>query len=166
MLYRKCDVSKWDDVLSLFEETWKKFGIIHAVLSNAGVNTDEDFLIDTYDDKTGILQPPSIKSIDINLIGHIYVAKCAFHYRKKWPDVKSQLVMTASAGAFFPAAPIYMYCAAKSGILGLMRGLKSEAPKRNMTVNVVAPWLTGMSTFRNGESADISSHADAYPDDD
>jgi NAD(P)-dependent dehydrogenase (short-subunit alcohol dehydrogenase family) len=36
-----------------------------------------------------------------------------------------------------------MYYAAKSGILGLMRGLRSEVVKRNVTVNVVAPWLTG-----------------------
>lgn len=47
----------------------------------------------------------------------------------------------------FPAPPIYMYCAAKSGVVGLMRGLRSEVVKKNVTVNTVAPWMTGNSTL-------------------
>jgi NAD(P)-dependent dehydrogenase (short-subunit alcohol dehydrogenase family) len=141
--FQKCDVSRWDDVLSLFQEASAKFGIIHAVLSNAGINTHENLLNDEYDKHTGRLLPPDLKSIEVNLLGQLYAAKCALHFFKKWPDVQCQLVMTASAGAFFPAPPIYMYCAAKSGVLGLMRGLRSEVVKANATVNVIAPWLTG-----------------------
>ena len=36
-----------------------------------------------------------------------------------------------------------MYCAAKAGVLGLMRAMYPEAVKSNVTVNVIAPWLTG-----------------------
>lgn len=143
--FKKCDVSKWDDVGSLFFTTWKKFGTIHAVISNAGVNTHEGFLEDEYDKETGILLPPKLKSIEINLIGQLYVAKCALHFNTHWPDVQTQLVLTASAGAFFPAPPIHMYCAAKSGVLGFMRALRYDVPKKKSTINVVAPWLT--STF-------------------
>lgn len=142
ILFRKCDVSNWNDVLSLFHETWKRFGVIHAVLSNAGVNTNEGFLEDRFDEKTGNLLPPDTKSIDINLLGQIYVTKCALHYFKKWPETQSQIVLTASAASFFPAPPIHMYCAAKSGVLGLMRAVRYDAVKTNATINVVAPWLT------------------------
>jgi NAD(P)-dependent dehydrogenase (short-subunit alcohol dehydrogenase family) len=146
-MFKKCDVSNWDDVLDLFQETHDKFGIIHSVLSNAGINTHEHLLLDEFDAETGKLLPPSLKSIDVNLIGQLYIAWCALYYFRKWPDTPGQLVMTSSAGAFFPAPPIYMYCAAKSGVLGLMRSLQAETGKHKVTVNVVASWLTGKASF-------------------
>ncbi|KAH6976476.1 hypothetical protein BKA56DRAFT_524003, partial [Ilyonectria sp. MPI-CAGE-AT-0026] len=141
-LFKKCDVSRWDDVLQLFQDTESRFGVIHSVLSNAGINTHEDLLTETFDPETGKLLPPTLTSIDVNLVGQIYVTRCALHFFGKWPDTPCQLVMTSSAGAFFPAPPIYLYCAAKAGVLGLMRGLRSKADEKNFTVNVVAPWLT------------------------
>ncbi|VUC37778.1 unnamed protein product [Clonostachys rosea] len=142
VLFRHCDVSNWDNVLGLFEAAHSKFGVIHSVISNAGINTNEDLLADTTDPETGRLKPPSLKSIDVNLVGQLYVTRAALHYFSKWPQTRCQLVMTASAGSFFPAPPIYMYCAAKAGVVGLMRALRSEVVNRNVTVNVVAPWLT------------------------
>lgn len=122
--------------------------MIHSVLSNAGINTHEDLLTETFDPETGKLLPPSLTSIDVNLVGQIYVTRCALHFFDKWPDTPCQLVMTSSAGAFFPAPPIYLYCAAKAGVLGLMRGLRSKADQKNFTVNVVAPWLTGKCSLK------------------
>ena len=114
------------------------------MLSNAGAIGSDKLLDDEYDESTGILLPPDLKSIEVNLVGHLYVTKCAMHYFKKWPEVRCQIVYTSSAGAFFPAPPIYLYCTAKSGVLGLMRSLRDDVKKKNATVNVVAPWLTGM----------------------
>ena len=141
--FRKCDVSSWNDVGNLFFQTWTKWGAIHSVISNAGVNTHEGFLDDEYDEKTGILLPPHLKSIEINLLGQLYIVKCAMHFIKHWPETKTQIVMTASAGSFFPAPPIHLYCAAKAGVLGFMRAIKYDVAIRNATINVVAPWLTG-----------------------
>ncbi|KXJ87809.1 hypothetical protein Micbo1qcDRAFT_208001 [Microdochium bolleyi] len=146
-LFQRCDVSNWAHVLELFEAAHSRWGVINAAISNAGVNTHEglfDHRLDG-DDKTsgnGMLLPPDLRSIDINLIGQIHVAHCATYYFAKWPEVPSQIVMTSSAGAFFPAPPIYMYCTAKAGIVGLMRSMRSEVIKKNISVNVVAPWLT------------------------
>lgn len=39
--------------------------------------------------------------------------------------------------------PLYMYCAAKAGVLGLMRGLRSTLPAKNISINMIAPWMTG-----------------------
>jgi NAD(P)-dependent dehydrogenase (short-subunit alcohol dehydrogenase family) len=142
VLFRKCDVSNWDNVLSLFQDATTRFGIIHSVISNAGINTHEDLFDETLD-ANGKLSPPSLKSIEVNLLGQLYVVRCAMHYFAKWPETACQLILTASAGAFFPAPPLYMYCAAKAGVVGLMRALRSETTKRNVTINVVAPWLTG-----------------------
>ncbi|KAF2855377.1 NAD(P)-binding protein [Plenodomus tracheiphilus IPT5] len=142
VFFRKCDVSNWNDVLHLFHETWLKFGPIHAVLSNAGINTNDSLLEDEYDPDSGILLEPNLKSIEVNLIGQIYVVKCAMHYIKHWPEIQTEIVLTASAGSFFPAPPIHLYCAAKSGVLGLMRALRYDMKGRNATINAIAPWLT------------------------
>lgn len=116
------------------------------MLSNAGINTHDTFLEEEFDPKTGKLLPPDLKSMDVNFVGQTYVVKVALHYFKKWPEVQCQIVMTASAGAFFPAPPIYYYCAAKSAVLGFMRGLRYTVTEGNATINCVCPWLTGMYT--------------------
>jgi NAD(P)-dependent dehydrogenase (short-subunit alcohol dehydrogenase family) len=60
-LFRHCDVSKWDDVLMLFQMAWKAFGTIHVVIGNAGI-TRESFIEDTYDQETGKLEAPDLES--------------------------------------------------------------------------------------------------------
>lgn len=139
--FQKCDVSKWEDVLNLFQTAWKKFGTIHSVLGNAGISA-EAFVEDTFDE-SGKLEPPSLNSINVNLIGQIYVVKCALHYFKKWPETQCQIVLTASAASFLDTPPLHLYCAGKAGVLGLMRSLRTQVVKKNTTINVVAPWLTG-----------------------
>lgn len=143
--FRPCDVSNWAQVLELFEAAHTRWGVIHAAISNAGVNTHEGLFDHRHDDKAdGKLLPPDLRSIEINLTGHIYLVHCATYFFSKWPEVATQIVLTSSAGAFFPAPPIYMYCTAKAGVVGLMRSIRSELVKKNTTVNVVAPWLTGL----------------------
>ncbi|ETS80068.1 hypothetical protein PFICI_07597 [Pestalotiopsis fici W106-1] len=141
VLFRKSDVSVWTDVVSLFEDAWKQFGRIDAVVSNAGVN-NEDFLSSVIDSSTGILSPPDLKPLEINLMGMIYAVKCAVHYFDRQPDARYQIIMTGSAASFLDTPPLYLYCTAKAGIVGLMRGLRSQLIKKNITVNVVCPWLT------------------------
>jgi NAD(P)-dependent dehydrogenase (short-subunit alcohol dehydrogenase family) len=135
-------VSNWNDVLELFQETWKTFGIINAVLSNAGI-THENFLEDEIDTDTGKLLPPNVKTLDINLTAMIYVVKCAVHYFKKWPETRCQIVLTGSAASFIDTPPLHLYCASKAGILGFMRSLRTQLIKSNITINMVAPWMTG-----------------------
>lgn len=43
--------------------------------------------------------------------------------------------------------PLYNYCAAKAGALGLMRALRTQMPPLNATVNLIAPWMTGKPQF-------------------
>jgi hypothetical protein len=43
--------------------------------------------------------------------------------------------------------PLYNYCAATAGALGLMRALRTQMPALNATVNLIAPWMTGKPQF-------------------
>ncbi|EKG10478.1 Short-chain dehydrogenase/reductase SDR [Macrophomina phaseolina MS6] len=146
ILFHKTDVSDWDNVLSLFNATIAKFGNLHAVLSNAGINT-EDFAatIDKTDPSTGKLLPPGLKTMDVNLTGQIYMAKAALHYFGKFKDdgVKRQISMTGSAASFIDCPPLHLYCASKMGVLGFLRGIRTQVEARNVTINMVAPWMTG-----------------------
>ena len=142
-LFRHCDVSNWTHVLGLFEAAHARWGVIHAAICNAGVNTHEGLFDHRHGEENGgKLLPPDLRSLEINLTGHIYLVHCATYYFEKWSHIPTQIVLTSSAGAFFPAPPIYMYCTAKAVVVGLMRSIRSEIVKKNTTVNVIAPWLT------------------------
>ncbi|KKY20212.1 putative short-chain dehydrogenase reductase sdr [Diplodia seriata] len=157
ILFHRTDVSSWPSVLSLFDATAGHFPgrPLDAVLSNAGVNT-EDFAatIDATDPSTGALLPPDLSTVNVNLVGQIYVVKAALHYfgRQQQQQLdgeegkrrrrRRQIVMTGSAASFVDCPPLHLYCASKTGVLGLLRGLRSQVEARGVSVNMVAPWMT------------------------
>jgi NAD(P)-dependent dehydrogenase (short-subunit alcohol dehydrogenase family) len=101
----------------------------------------EDLLAEDLDGN-GRLLPPNLGSISVNLVGAVYTVKSAVHFFSKWPETKCQIVLTASAASYLETPPLYLYSAAKTGVLGLMRGLRSQLVRQNITINVVAPWMT------------------------
>ncbi|KAI0121260.1 hypothetical protein BJ170DRAFT_644266 [Xylariales sp. AK1849] len=141
ILYIKADVSSWSEVLNLFTKTWDHFGSIDVVLSNAGTHNFETIL-DNRLDENGTLAAPNLKSIEVNLHSAAYCAKAAFYYFAKQPEKQCQLVFTGSAASIIDTPPLFLYCAGKAGVLGLMRGLRKALPSDKITVNMVAPWMT------------------------
>ncbi|KPM40149.1 hypothetical protein AK830_g6436 [Neonectria ditissima] len=141
LLFRRCDVSNWDSVLGFFEETYRVLGPIDAVISNAAVNIVESF-DDSCDPATGKLKAPDISVLNVNAVGTWYVTKCAIHFFKKHPETRSQLVLFGSVASYFDTPPLYTYSASKGAVLGLMRALRTQLPKDNITVNMIAPWMT------------------------
>ncbi|KAJ5631314.1 uncharacterized protein N7484_011414 [Penicillium longicatenatum] len=128
VLFHKTNVANWDDVFDLFQAGSEKFGVIDAVISNAGVTSGETLLNEAINASTGRLQPPKLDSININLIGHLFVIRCA-------------------AATFIDAAPLSLYATCKTGLLGLMRSLKSILIHSNITINIIAPWATASINF-------------------
>lgn len=145
ILFDQCDVSNWADVVRFFQSTYDKFGPIDAVISNAGINIAEPFddLSAGTTTNTSDLEAPDLSVLQVNMIGTWYVTKCAIHFFDKHPEISSQLVLFGSVASFFDTPPLYTYCASKAAVLGLMRALRSQLPKRNITVNMIAPWMTG-----------------------
>lgn len=127
-------------MLELFQETWKTFGPIHAVLSNAGINK-EDIFKDVVDYNTGKLLPPDTKIVEVNLLGMVYVVKCAVHYFAKWPETRCQIVLTGSAASFLDTPPLHLYCASKAGVLGFMRSLRTQLVSKNIVGQSSCPCL-------------------------
>lgn len=141
-IFHKTDISNWDSVLELFQATFTKFGCIDVVLANAGTNAWDNLLAEEFD-SAGKLKAPTMRLMEVNLYGPIYTVKAAVHYFAKHPDKKPcQIIMTGSVASLFDGPPLYLYCASKAGVLGLLRGMRTQMPKQNMTINMVAPWMT------------------------
>lgn len=141
LFFQRCDVSNWSSVLSFFKNTYNVLGPIDAVVSNAAINVVES-LDDDIDTATGELQAPDLSVLNVNAVGTWYVTKCAIHFFKKHPETRSQLVLFGSVASLFDTPPLYTYCASKAAVLGLMRALRTQLPKDNITVNMIAPWMT------------------------
>jgi NAD(P)-dependent dehydrogenase (short-subunit alcohol dehydrogenase family) len=89
-------MSNWDDVLSLFQSTWKTFGQIDVVLANAGIHSEKSWLADAVK-PSDVLVRPDMDTIRVNLDGMVYMTNCAVHYFARRPHAKTQLVFTGSA---------------------------------------------------------------------
>lgn len=147
ILFIKTNVAAWDDVLGAFEAGFRRFSSIDAVISNAGINSGETLLEFEVDEQNQLLPPPKLDSLNINLIAHMYVVRCAMYYFKKSKTRVGHIILTTSAAAFLDTPPLYVYSTAKAGLLGLLRSLRTAVIKENVTINAVAPWMTRMYTF-------------------
>jgi NAD(P)-dependent dehydrogenase (short-subunit alcohol dehydrogenase family) len=72
----KCDVTDWKELSAAFAQAKQIYGKIDLVFANAGVPEDNTVFEDLLDDD-GVLSPPNMAVIDINLKGLI-TSEC-FH---------------------------------------------------------------------------------------
>jgi len=127
----RADVSDYDQVARLVEETASAFGGIRIVVNNAGFSqhrTIEEMTIDDWN-----------RAIAINLSGAIFTVKGAILYLKRepWGRIINICSLRAMTGSDHGAH----YAAAKSGLIGLTKSLARElAPK--ITVNAISPGYT------------------------
>jgi NAD(P)-dependent dehydrogenase (short-subunit alcohol dehydrogenase family) len=73
-IFKKCDISNWDEQAAVFEEVYKEYGRIDVVCANAGVSEITKFL--AMEGEEGP-QKPNLRTLDINLIGTLY---CESHF--------------------------------------------------------------------------------------
>ncbi|RDL36183.1 uncharacterized protein BP5553_06795 [Venustampulla echinocandica] len=148
-LFKKADVSSWDEQAAAFEEVHKEFGSIDVVFANAGVSEIGEFLERSEDASAGPTKP-NLKTLDIDLSGLLYTVRLAVHYmRKNATSEKGSIICTASnAGIYaFPAAP--MYGVAKHGVVGAVRSLAEPLSKEGIRINGICP-----NVIRTGLASD------------
>jgi NAD(P)-dependent dehydrogenase (short-subunit alcohol dehydrogenase family) len=137
--YVYCDVSSWDSLTSLFKSALSH-GPIDIVLSNAGVS-GLDSLLESDLSPSGDLLPPTLPGLDVNLTATLLITKLALHYFRQ--QGYGRLIYTGSAASYLDTPQLWTYTAAKHGVLGLMRSLRSVVGQwGDITVNMAAPWFT------------------------
>ena len=133
----KCDVSKEDDVLSMFKQTIDHFGTVDICVPNAGLQKD------------CALHEMSLKDwqtvIDVNLTGQFLCVREAlreFLKRGMRPEVSKSLgkiIHMSSVHQIIPWAGHANYAASKGAIAMLMETICQEYAPQKVRCNSIAP---------------------------
>lgn len=124
------NISKEEDVKSIYDLIEKEYGTLDLLVNNAGIIKDN--LIWNMSENDFDLV------IDINLKGTWMMCKEAAKLMKK--QVKGRIVNIASR-AWLGNKGQSNYSASKAGVVGLTRVLALELGKYNVCVNAIAPGL-------------------------
>lgn len=144
--FAPCDIRERDQVEATFADAAAKNGPLYAFVADAGVggpNADgpEDRFVDL---------------VNTNLVGTYWTLRAARRHLLPGPDPRHLVVISSILGRF--GVPGYTgYCAAKTGLLGLVRALSLEVAADNVQVNAVCPGWVDTEMSREG----IQGMADA-----
>src|SRR5215469_5209977 len=152
-LTKVVDVAEYDQVQALMAETVKTFGKIDILVSNAGIGGGGR-LIDLSKD---VFE----RVLKVHLFGAFYCSQLAARemVKRKYGRIILMSSITAIQGPIGANIP---YGAAKTGILGLVRGMTLDLAEYNITVNAIAPGPTDTPMLRAG-SPDLSLRSQHVP---
>ncbi len=131
------DVSKPDQVQSMFQQTVAEFGRLDILVNNAGIQLDaafEDLTLDQWQ-----------RVIDVNLTGPFLCCQEAVRLFNKQginPALScaaGKILCISSVHEVIPWAGHVNYAASKGGLMLLMKSLAQEMAPRRIRVNSIAP---------------------------
>ncbi|MCB2055868.1 MAG: glucose 1-dehydrogenase [Geminicoccaceae bacterium] len=131
------DVSDEKQVDAMFERAVGKFGAVHILLANAGLQRGARFEEMTLADWRMV--------IDVNLTGQFLCARAAVRHflaRGMQPEISpalGKIIHMSSVHQGIPWAFEVNYAASKGGVMLLMKSLAQEFGDRRIRVNAIAP---------------------------
>ncbi len=138
------DVSRADDIISLYEEVVGQFPALNVLINNAGEM--RNIVLHDQHDLNDI-----VREIEINLMGPIRIVQQFLPHLKKQ---KSAAILNVTSGIALMALPIApIYSASKSGLRAYTQALRVQLKKTRIKVfELVAP---GSSTPLNDKFMNI-----------
>ncbi len=131
------DVSQGDHVEAMFAEACRRFGTVHILVNNAGIQSGAPFQDMTFDQWRKVMA--------VNLDGQFLCARAAvreFLRRGPQPEVSSatgKIICMSSVHQEIPWALEANYAASKGGVMLLMQSLAQELAIHRIRVNAIAP---------------------------
>jgi len=131
------DVSDERQVETMFADAVKRFGTLHLVVANAGIERSAPIEDMTLADWKTVL--------DVNLTGAFLTARGAVReFLRRGPEPKispaiGKIVFTSSVHEIIPWSFQVNYAASKGGVAMLMRSMSQELAPKGIRVNSVAP---------------------------
>lgn len=181
--YIHCDVTNWQNQVDFFHQAIKlsPTGGIDSVVANAGIS---DPVNPPFWDPMGYDadQPrqPNISCLNVNLIGVTYTTSLALYYLQRNPnshasDYRRQprvgevrdrhLLLLGSVASLGPIPGQILYGAAKHGVLGLFRSLRSTAFVGGLRVNLLCPYFIETPLITTGARVLLAGGAMGKPED-
>ncbi len=127
----KADVTQFDQVREMVEETFAQYGKIDVLVNNVGLIRD-NFLMLMSDEDWNSLLTANLTSL---------FTCCKTVIRKMIPQRKGKIINISSVSGILGTAGQTNYAATKSGVIGFTKALARELGPFNIHVNAVAPGL-------------------------
>ncbi len=127
----RTDVSRYDQVRELLQKTLDRFGGVHLLCNNAGVqagaSTRKPVWENALEDWDWL--------IGVNLMGVVYGIK-AFVPAMLQQDAECHIVNTASMAGLISESNLIIYATTKAGVISLSEGLYHQLKRNNSRIGV------------------------------
>lgn len=123
------DVSSYEQCSQIISAVAEKFGVIYALINNAGITRDALLMRMTEDQFDSVM--------NVNLKTVYNMSKLVLPYMVKARE--GRIVNMASVAGVYGNAGQTNYSASKAAIIGFTKSLAKEIGSRSITVNAVAP---------------------------
>ncbi len=124
------DVTNMNDVRSLVDEAWKRFGGADILVNNAGMEIRSDFWETTEEEYDKVMA--------VNLRGPFFLAQ-AFVQRLRAAKKPGRIINISSVHEDMAFPGFTTYCCSKGGMRMMMRNLTVELGPLGITINNIAP---------------------------
>ncbi len=127
----KADVTQFDQVKEMVEETYAQYGRIDIFINNAGLVRDNFLMLMNNDDWDALIKT--------NLNSLFYCCKAVI--RKMIPERKGKIINISSISGILGTPGQTNYATTKGGVISFTKSLARELGPFNIHVNAVAPGL-------------------------
>ncbi|KFA56662.1 hypothetical protein S40293_11043 [Stachybotrys chartarum IBT 40293] len=133
--YHECNIASWPELRAVFD----KAGNVDIAIANAGVSEEQH--VNYFDDVLGVdgkLEQCQWGVLDVNYRAVLDFVKLAWSQMRK-NKTQGSIVITTSTSSYMPEQALPVYSSGKAALIALVRALRSQISKDNITLNAVAP---------------------------